>query len=112
MPELEQESSSFDPGGRRLCPDGTCIGVIGSDGRCRVCGLPDGGGPGAALASPFPDQDDDADEGDDVAQARADNDAAGAGAFDPGRKLCVDGSCVGVIGPDGRCGECGRSAEG
>ncbi|MBK6848599.1 MAG: hypothetical protein IPG96_14080 [Proteobacteria bacterium] len=23
---------------RELCPDGTCIGVIGSDGRCRDCG--------------------------------------------------------------------------
>lgn len=23
---------------RRLCPDGACIGVIGWDGRCKVCG--------------------------------------------------------------------------
>jgi hypothetical protein len=23
---------------RRLCPDGACVGVIGSDGACRVCG--------------------------------------------------------------------------
>jgi peptidoglycan hydrolase-like protein with peptidoglycan-binding domain/predicted RNA-binding Zn-ribbon protein involved in translation (DUF1610 family) len=33
-----------------------------------------------------------------------------------GRKLCSDGTCVGVIGPDGRCTECGKpdqpSAEG
>jgi hypothetical protein len=30
--------------------------------------------------------------------------------FDPTRrKLCADGACVGVIGADGRCGECGRT---
>ncbi len=27
------------------------------------------------------------------------------------RRLCPDGSCIGVIGPDGRCKECGRPAE-
>ncbi len=59
------------------------------------------------------------------ADAAADADAdAGAGAagsgqssadpdaFDPGqRKLCSDGACIGLIGPDGRCKECGRQAE-
>ena len=24
------------------------------------------------------------------------------------RQLCSDGACVGIIGQDGRCGECGR----
>ena len=24
------------------------------------------------------------------------------------RRLCPDGNCIGVIGPDGRCKECGR----
>jgi hypothetical protein len=23
---------------RRLCPDGSCVGLLGEDGRCRVCG--------------------------------------------------------------------------
>ncbi len=27
---------------RQLCPDGACIGVIGDDGRCKVCGTPAG----------------------------------------------------------------------
>jgi len=27
------------------------------------------------------------------------------------RKLCVDESCIGVIGPDGRCKECGKPYE-
>ena len=32
----------------------------------------------------------------------------GADGFDPTRRLCDDGSCVGVIGADGRCGVCGQ----
>jgi len=24
------------------------------------------------------------------------------------RTLCSDGSCIGIIGPDGRCKECGK----
>lgn len=27
------------------------------------------------------------------------------------RELCPDGRCVGILGEDGRCGECGRSRE-
>jgi hypothetical protein len=34
-------------------------------------------------------------------------------AFDPAsRRLCPDGNCIGLIGPDGRCKECGRSSDG
>jgi len=32
-------------------------------------------------------------------------------AFDPGRRLCPDGACLGVIGPNGRCTTCGRLAD-
>jgi hypothetical protein len=35
------EIIEIDPVGwddRALCPDGACIGVIGADGRCTVCG--------------------------------------------------------------------------
>ncbi len=28
------------------------------------------------------------------------------------RKMCSDGACIGVIGPDGRCKECGRPYDG
>jgi len=28
------------------------------------------------------------------------------------RKLCSDESCIGVIGPDGRCKECGKAFKG
>jgi hypothetical protein len=33
-------------------------------------------------------------------------------AFDSSRRLCPDGDCVGVIGQDGKCSECGRAASG
>jgi hypothetical protein len=77
---------------RELCPDGACIGVIGSDGRCRECG--------AVAASS-------------LTHARnrglvpvAIDDPAELGAREP----CPDEGCIGVIGADGRCPECGASA--
>jgi hypothetical protein len=103
----------FDPH-RRLCPDGACIGVVGDDGRCRVCGR-SAGGMDAAPAGFVPagdgiddgDLQDDEDEGDPVGEPKA---AAGAG-FDPNRRLCPDGSCVGLIGADGVCNVCGQKAD-
>ncbi len=88
---------------RRLCPDGACIGVIGDDGRCRVCGRAATGGgandaaPAGFVAAPSEDardDDDEADDGDAEQSRRGDTDAdartaapAGAG-FDPNRRLC------------------------
>jgi len=37
----ESEAAEWDD--RRLCPDGACVGVIGDDGRCKVCGKVDDG---------------------------------------------------------------------
>ena len=31
------DGAAFSPE-RALCPDGRCIGIIGSNGRCKVCG--------------------------------------------------------------------------
>jgi len=53
--------------------------------------------PAVSLASPEPPE------------ALPDSDGDG-GSFDPGRRLCPDGSCVGVIGADGHCGVCGRAS--
>jgi hypothetical protein len=33
-----------------------------------------------------------------------------ASGFDPARRLCDDGSCVGVVGADGACSTCGQKA--
>ena len=49
----------FDPH-RRLCPDGACIGVIGDDGRCKVCRMP------ARAPDDEADEDEDDDEEDRV----------------------------------------------
>jgi hypothetical protein len=108
----------FDPH-RRLCPDGACIGVIGDDGRCRVCGRSASGAPAEAgfVASGTADDDEDQDQDQDQdeggarsAGGGAQKAAAGAG-FDPNRRLCPDGSCLGVIGADGICNVCGQKAE-
>jgi len=110
---------------RRLCPDGACIGVIGDDGRCRVCGRSATGGGGDAppagfLAAGSDDAPDDdagagADEGDADEVRDGDADAKSAAApgagFDPARRLCPDGGCIGVIGADGVCTVCGQKAD-
>lgn len=36
--ELVKEETSIDWESRRLCSDGTCIGVINEQGVCNICG--------------------------------------------------------------------------
>ena len=106
----------FDPH-RRLCPDGACIGVVGDDGRCRVCGRSAGGKSAAPAGfTPAAGIEDDDQYGDGGEDAAADADqkvagAPGAGAFDPNRRLCPDGGCIGVLGADGICNVCGQKAD-
>jgi hypothetical protein len=113
------EAAKFDPH-RRLCPDGGCIGVIGDDGRCRVCGRSASGAqdeaPPAGFVPPAFEDDDEpeADSDGDRADAGGGGMAAGTGkaaAFDPNRRLCPDGDCLGVIGADGVCNVCGKKPE-
>jgi hypothetical protein len=112
------EESTFDRR-RRLCPDGACVGLIGDNNLCKVCGQPADGNPDALAVAPeavttwdgsLSESDDSALPGtlEDVAQL---GEAEEAGGFDPKRKLCSDDSCVGVVGADGRCGVCGRPGE-
>jgi hypothetical protein len=107
----------FDPH-RRLCPDGTCVGIIGPDGRCRVCGRSASGGKDEAAPAGFvaaaEDEDEDEDEhadGDGDAGGKEMRASGGTPAFDPNRKLCPDGDCIGVVGADGVCNVCGKKAE-
>ena len=99
---------------RRLCSDENCIGVIGPDGRCKECGKPYEGGleikepleKPEAQAAPEPEV---------VVEAGEAVEPAVSSEEDPeweNRKLCSDESCIGVIGPDGRCKECGKPYEG
>ena len=100
---------------RTLCSDEACIGIIGPNGRCNECGKPYAGKPADADAEPDEalslapeklldevDEDEKADHQDD--QDEDENmDTQWAD-----RILCRDENCIGVIGPDGRCKECGR----
>ena len=123
---------------RRLCSNGGCIGVIGPDGTCKVCGKP--AAQGAAKSEAKGDEDDDDDSKDDDSEDDDDEDseddddkdsedseddddedskdaadAAAAATHSGGddsddRRLCPDGACIGVIGPDGTCKVCGKEA--
>ena len=96
---------------RVLCEDDTCIGLVGPNGKCRVCGrvyqgdeaLPPTGN---VESAPFGDSTDTAGKvSDDDGEAAASE----ADTWDPAeRVLCSDDTCVGIIGPDGTCGICGR----
>jgi hypothetical protein len=89
---------------RTLCSDESCIGVIGPDGRCKECGKLNEESQPAESDEPqgVAEPDNDIAESE---PAQADNDWEN-------RTLCSDGSCIGVIGPNGRCKECGKPYKG
>ncbi|KQC09202.1 MAG: hypothetical protein APR62_00015 [Smithella sp. SDB] len=85
---------------RILCSDESCIGIIGPDGKCKECGKPY---EGKLLAEPV------ADDVHTVAAEEPQQVLADAETDDwDKRVLCSDGSCIGIIGPDGKCKECGK----
>jgi len=97
---------------RTLCSDESCIGVIGPDGRCNECGLHYAGPVDAtkeeSVVSDF-DEADPEDEIDDELEEIGENDTETQTDLEWERRtLCSDESCIGVIGPDGRCKECGK----
>jgi len=115
---------------RRLCSDEGCIGVLDTDGRCKECGRAHE--PLAAASVPADDEQHgsasaDAEENtavvdasqdapievpvDEGADDNADNDTDDEDDDWSRRTLCRDESCIGVIGPDGRCKECGLPFE-
>lgn len=85
----------FEPARRELCPDGSCIGLVGADGRCKVCGTVSP----SAVADPR-------------RQGMVPTDGEEDPADQDDRELCPDGACIGLIGDDGRCNVCGRPREG
>lgn len=116
---------------RQLCVDGACIGLLGDDGLCKVCGtVGSKARPGSATTTPRPPtplaanpvpvapDDDEALEAAaaELATSAVDGEVASiapAVGIDEdleARKLCPDGSCVGVIGADGHCKVCGKEA--
>jgi hypothetical protein len=103
---MREGSASEEWQNRRLCSDETCIGVIGPDGRCKECGRPHDPGaiPDASVPAPAPA----AAEADPLPVAAGGAESAETDAEWSSRRLCSDGNCIGVIGPDGRCRECGK----
>ena len=103
--------------GRRLCPDGHCIGVIGPDGRCRECDAVSNEPPPAGIAAGVEKDEVEKDpierNGGKDAEAKTDPEPekdmeSPDGSEWENRRLCPDGNCIGIIGPDGRCRECGK----
>lgn len=99
---------------RVLCSDESCIGVIGTDGRCKECGRPyDGPLPTATTevrGEPADVPGSDSSGAGEVPDSETDTEASiNAADSDEweSRTLCRDEACIGVIGPDGRCKECG-----
>jgi hypothetical protein len=90
---------------RQLCPDGTCVGVIGPDGTCKVCGrvAPNWGDErNRGLIDP-PDDDDDDDDDDDELAADGDGD-------DDGGDEAGDEDYVGDDEDEGEGDEAGQTA--
>lgn len=99
---LEKEESEHTEQVERIpCPDPSCVGSLGEDGCCRVCGLSGAG-----------------DEGPDVAETMVEEQEPPGehpkGLLDEdsleeieSRVLCSDESCVGTVGDDGYCRVCG-----
>lgn len=83
---------------RQLCPDEACIGLIGPDGACKECGARRDGSKAPAPAG-------------DVDQDLATGSGPESDEFED-RILCSDDACIGLIGPDGRCKECGAPRAG
>ena len=98
---------------RRLCIDESCIGVIGPDGRCKECGLLFEEGPfDGTKEEPAIENLEEAateEELEDVVENGAEK--SDADLEWEQRTLCIDESCIGVIGPDGCCKECGKLYE-
>jgi hypothetical protein len=102
---------------RQLCPDGSCVGVIGDDGRCKVCGrVAPGWGDERNRGLEVAEDDDEGEEDDELDEEPIDEIAPSAPAALgelaewQKRQLCPDGTCIGVIGSDGRCKVCGKAA--
>ena len=91
---------------RVLCSDEACIGVIGLDGKCKECGkvydgvLPEGHGLEAEMSAVSA-----GDLAAETCREEPDEDWEN-------RVLCSDEACIGVIGPDGKCKECGAPLHG
>ena len=102
---------------RILCIDESCIGVIGPDGRCKECGLPHEGGRALEDLKVSPDASAEETDAEFMEDGETEETIADDSEYEEAeslsdqeweqRTLCSDEACIGVIGADGRCKECG-----
>ena len=85
---------------RILCSDEACIGTIGPDGRCKECGKSYSGTLTMERQGPSPQS---------VLSEQPVSEENSTDEDWDKRVLCPDESCIGVMGPDGKCKECGRT---
>lgn len=85
---------------RILCSDESCIDTIGHDGKCKECGKVWGGklpeDHGTVSSKPIM-----------TAEQKPEKTVSEDDDWEK-RVLCSDEACIGVIGPDGKCKECGK----
>jgi hypothetical protein len=99
---MGNKNTPFNPK-RRLCPDGACIGIIGKDGHCTICHSSDSSEEPAFLpedlvrdATPTP-----------TVQPNFDSISHAVPPALHRRRLCEDGTCIGILDSNGVCGICG-----
>ncbi|PKN66764.1 MAG: hypothetical protein CVU54_17800 [Deltaproteobacteria bacterium HGW-Deltaproteobacteria-12] len=87
---------------RVLCIDESCIGTIGPDGKCKECGK--------VYEGKLPERHDESVVQTVTAEKEKHVEPTGKDTDDDWdqRVLCRDGACIGVIGDDGKCKECGK----
>ncbi len=102
------------------CADDSCIGTIGPDGLCRICGRPLSAGEAEpALAENHENEAFDpveaehqTPEPEDEALFEKEAEMLEMGEDDwQERVLCSDESCIGVLGADGLCRVCGKPGD-
>ncbi len=89
---------------RVLCSDDSCIGLVGADGRCKVCGTRYTGD------ETIPADDMLVKEMAEATLDAVDETPSPEPADEAERVCCSDDTCIGVIGEDGKCGTCGKLA--
>jgi hypothetical protein len=106
--DMDQDTT-FDPN-RRLCPDGNCVGVIGRDGKCSICATVDPDWRESSVPEQEAVSQETVEASDQFPPAMDQVDQGDESDFDPGRRLCSDGSCIGVIDSDNCCTVCRKPA--
>jgi hypothetical protein len=96
---------------RTLCSDESCIGIIGPDGCCKECGKPVDP-TDAKKQEPVSFESTETDVlPDEPSPVTEDHEELEPDISWQNRQLCSDESCIGIIGTNGCCKECGNSAK-